>query len=47
MLTYQAWRGIPELGLALKAMLESTFMKVCVHVRCKGCVQLQERSRVG
>jgi hypothetical protein len=28
MLTYQAWRGIPELGLALKSMLESTFMKV-------------------
>ena len=28
LLTYQAWRGIPELGLALKSMLESTFMKV-------------------
>ncbi|KIY99821.1 hypothetical protein MNEG_8138 [Monoraphidium neglectum] len=27
LLTYQAWRGLPELGLALKAMLESTFMK--------------------
>lgn len=27
MLTYQAWRGIPELGQAIKRMLESTFMK--------------------
>lgn len=27
LLTYQAWRGIPELGEALKSMLETTFMK--------------------
>ncbi|KAI8471901.1 MAG: pyridoxal phosphate-dependent transferase [Monoraphidium minutum] len=27
LLTYQAWRGIPALGEALKSMLESTFMQ--------------------
>jgi hypothetical protein len=33
LLGYQAWRGIPALGKALKAMLESTFMKVGGWVR--------------
>ncbi|GBF93602.1 1-aminocyclopropane-1-carboxylate synthase [Raphidocelis subcapitata] len=27
LMTYQSWRGIPELGAALKSMLESTFME--------------------
>lgn len=46
LLTYQAWRGIPELALALKSMLESTFMKaspccvcvcVCLGAGVRGC----------
>jgi hypothetical protein len=38
LLSYQAWRGIPELGAAIKAMLERTFMKVSRDVVCCCCL---------